>query len=374
MKLLFIINRPEFFLSHRLPIAIAARDIGYEVHVATPPGEICKQITRLGFIHHIIPLSRSGTKPWMEVNSIWAIWLLMRRVKPNLIHLVTIKAVLYGGLVARVTGVPAVVMAISGLGSVFVPHRGATSWVRHGIELLYRLALGHPNLKVIFQNPNDQAFLMGITSLQDKQAVLIRGSGVALCDYPVIPEPTGIPVVTFASRLLKHKGVMEFVEAARILKNRGIAFTFWLVGEPDHGNPSSINEEEIETWREAGLIKPLGYRTDIANVFTNSNLVVLPSYYGEGLPKVLIEAAATGRAVITTDQPGCRDAIESNVTGLLVPVKDAKALADAIEYLIKDDEMRQSMGKAGRKLAEREFGIEKVIKAHLQIYQELIES
>ena len=181
------------------------------------------------------------------------------------------------------------------------------------------------------------------------------------------------PVVTFASRLLIEKGVFEFVAAARILKMRGILSRFWLVGQPDHGNPSSISYEDVERWQKEGLIEYLGYRTDIAYIFSCTNLVVLPSYR-EGLPKVLIEAAACGRAIVTTDVPGCRDAIEPNITGLLVPVRDATALANAIEKLLSDADLRQSMGVAGRELAEQEYGIDKVMAAHLKIYQELMES
>ena len=371
MKLLIIVNAPEFFLSHRLPLALAAREIGYSVQIATGPGSACKQIRQLGFVHHLLPLSRSGTNPWGELHCVWALWRLMRRIKPDLLHLVTIKPVLYGGLIARLAGVPAVLVAISGLGSVFVARSGAISCLRRGVLLLYRLALGHPHLRAIFQNSNDQSLLTGFGVIRDEQAVLIRGSGVDLADYPMIQEPTGIPVVTLASRLLKEKGVLEFVDAARILKDRGVTSRFWLVGSPDDGNPSSVSDKDIEHWRECGLIEPLGFRTDISKVLANSNLVVLPSYYGEGLPKVLIEAAAVGRAIITTDRPGCRDAIEPDETGLLVSARDPIALADAIEHLLANSTLRQSMGNAGRELAEREFGIEKVVKAHLQIYQEL---
>jgi glycosyltransferase involved in cell wall biosynthesis len=373
VKLVFVVNVPDFFLSHRLPLALAARDAGYSVQIVTGPGSACEQIRTLGFVHHCLPISRSGTKPWKELYSLWSLWRLLHWLKPDLLHLVTIKPVLYGGLMARLAGVPAVVAAISGLGSVFVTRSGSTQWLRYGVELLYRVALGHPHLRAIFQNRDDQAMLVGLGAVRHGQSILVRGSGVSLTDYPVKPEPEGKPVVTFASRLLREKGVFEFVEAARILKERGVQSRFWLVGEPDPGNPSSISYEDVERWQEEGVVEPLGYRTDIADVFAHSNLVVLPSYR-EGFPKVLIEAAACGRAIITTDVPGCRDAIELNVTGLLVPVRDVAALADAIERLLSDVELRQSMGAAGRKLAEREFGIENVVGAHLKIYQELLDA
>ena len=373
LKLLFVVNAPEFFLSHRLPLALAARDSGYSVQIVTGPGSACEQIKALGFVHHCLPISRSGTKPWLELYSLWSLWRLLRWLKPDLLHLVTIKPVLYGGLIARLASVPAVVAAISGLGSVFVNRSRSTQWLRYGVELLYRLALGHPNLTAIFQNSDDRAVLIELGTLRKEQTILIRGSGVSLNDHPVKPESEGKPVVTFASRLLKEKGVFEFVEAARILNERNIPSRFWLVGEPDHGNPSSISQEDVERWQKEGLIEIFGYRTDIPDVFSRTNLVVLPSYR-EGFPKVLIEAAACGRAIVTTAVPGCRDAIKPNVTGLLVPAKDAKALADAIERLLSDSDLRQSMGAAGRKLAELEYGIDKVVEAHLKIYRELTES
>ena len=343
------------------------------MQIATGPGLACEQIKTIGFVHHCLPISRSGTKPWLELYSLWSLWRLLRWLKPDLLHLVTIKPVLYGGLMARLSGVPAVVAAISGLGSVFVTRSGSTRWLRYSVELLYRLALGHPNLTAIFQNPDDRVVLMELGTVREEQTVLICGSGVSLADYPVKPEPVEKPVVTFASRLLREKGVFEFIQAARILRTSGAQVHFVLVGQTDDGNPSSVSYENVERWQKEGIIDYLGYRTDIADLFSYTNLVVLPSYR-EGFPKVLIEAAACGRAIVTTDVPGCRDAIEPNVTGLLVPVRDGKALANAIERLLSDADLRKSMGAAGRELAEQKYGIEKVVKAHLKIYQELIES
>ena len=177
--------------------------------------------------------------------------------------------------------------------------------------------------------------------------------------------------MTFASRLLVEKGVLEFIDSARILKRRGLSIRFWLVGELDLGNPSSVNWDDITFWHESGLVEYLGFRNDISEVFSDSNIVVLPSYYGEGLPKVLIEAAACGRAVVTTDMPGCRDAIRPNISGVLVPDRNSEKLANAIERLVSDSDLRQAMGKAGRDLAKHDFTIEKVISSHMKIYSEL---
>lgn len=373
MKLLFIVNTTDFFLSHRLPLALAARDKGYDVHIATGSGDNCKKISSLGFEYHFLPISRSGLNLWRELTAIWFFMQLIRSLKPDLLHLVTIKPVIYGGLIARLTRVPAVVVAISGLGSIFVPfaQNRKLKFFRYGVEFLYKFVLRHPNLKAVFQNPDDKELITRLGALQDEQSVLVRGSGVSLKEYPFRTEPKGAPVITFASRLLKEKGVNEFVDAARILKNKGMTLRFWLVGAPDNGNPSSVQQVDVDLWQKEGLVEYLGFRSDISDIFADSNLIVLPSYYGEGLPKVLIEAAACGRAVVTTDSPGCRDAIIPNVSGLLIPIRDSTKLAEAILVLVNDQDLREAMGKAGRCLAEQEFRIENIVGAHLKIYSDL---
>lgn len=374
MILLFVINAPEFFLSHRLPLAVAARSSGFIVHVATGPGSACEKIAELGFVHHLWPISRSGTNLLAELHSFWRLYRLLRKVRPDLVHLVTIKPVIYGGLSARLAGVPAVVAAISGLGSVFISRIRGTFGLRRCVEWLYCHALRHRNLKVIFQNPSDRAVLVGFGAVCDERAELIKGSGVSLSAYPMYPEPSNLPVVVLAARLLKEKGIREYVEAAKILKDRGVAATFWLAGSPDPENVSSVTTEEINQWcSEKTFVKLLGFQTDIASLFAKSNIVVLPSYR-EGLPKVLVEAAACGRAVVTTDVPGCRDAIEPGVTGLLVPVRSALDLANAIQVLIENPNRRNEMGLAGRALAEKDYAVEKIVQAHLKIYRELLGS
>ncbi|MDC9725357.1 MAG: glycosyltransferase family 4 protein, partial [Gammaproteobacteria bacterium] len=219
--------------------------------------------------------------------------------------------------------------------------------------------------------PTDMSALVGAGGVKAEKSRMIRGSGVDLDKYTVAPEPQSDLVIIMASRLLKDKGVYEFVEAARKIKAKGIKVRFQLVGEPDLGNPESVTHDDIQGWRTEGIVECLGYRTDIAELFSGANIVVLPSYYGEGLPKVLIEAAACGRAVITTDMPGCRDAIEPGLTGMLVPARDAISLKNAMVSLLEDPITRQKMGLEGRDLAEREFSIDSVVSIHLDIYREL---
>ncbi|MGA4639912.1 glycosyltransferase family 4 protein [Stutzerimonas stutzeri] len=369
-SVLLVVNDPDFFLSHRLPIAQGAREAGYSVHIATKSGESVTDITNLGFKHYELPLTRSGENPFSELNALISIWRLCWRLRPDVLHLVTIKPVLYGGIAARVAPVKSVVAAISGLGFIFMASGPKASIFRGLVSRLYRLALGKRNVRVVFQNPDDRDALIKLGAISYERSTLIRGSGVDLSLCQPYPERPGPPVVTLAARLLRDKGVVEFVDAARLLQQRGVKVRFQLVGDIDLGNPTSISDEELKQWHSEGVVECLGYRKDIAQVFAESHVIVLPSYR-EGLPKVLVEAAACGRAVVTTDVPGCRDAIEANVTGLLVPVRDCKALADAIQKLVEDSELRQRLGRAGRELAEREFAIESIVQQHLEIYRTL---
>jgi glycosyltransferase involved in cell wall biosynthesis len=371
-RMLFVVNDAAFFLSHRMPIALAARDAGFDVHIATPPSPAVQEVEGLGFRHHSLKISRGGANPWVELGSLWQMVRLFRTLRPTLVHLVTPKPVVYGGIAARITRIRAVVAAISGLGFVFALTGGRSRFMRWLVLLLYRFALTHRNVRVIFQNPDDRELLLRTGGINRESTVLIRGSGVQLREYRFVPEPEGRPVVTMVSRLLRDKGVYEFVEAAGLLAREGMAVRALLVGKPDMANPASITMAEVERWREAGVVEPLGFRSDVADIFAASNVVVFPSYYGEGLPKVLVEAAACGRAVVTTDVPGCRDAIEAGVTGVLVPARDAVAVANAIRALILDPSLRRQMGAAGRALAERAYGIERVVAAHLSLYEDVL--
>ncbi|MEJ2895898.1 glycosyltransferase family 4 protein [Bordetella avium] len=371
-RLLFVVNNPAFFLSHRVALAIAAQAQGYEVHVATMDGPSVPQIQALGMMHHVIPMSRSGKKPMEELKTMLALYRLFRKLRPDLAHLVTIKPVLYGGIAARLARVPAMVAAISGLGYVFMAKGARARLVRAVVGRFYRLALGHPNSRVIFQNANDRDLLSRLGAVRSERVEMIRGSGVDLSRYRAEPEPPAPPVVVLmVARLLRDKGVYEFVEAARLLRQQGLNVRMRLAGGVDLGNPASIRADEVQAWARAGLVEALGERQDIAELYAASHIAVLPSYR-EGLPKSLIEAAACARAVVTTDVPGCRDAIDPDQTGLLVPPHDAPALAAAIARLVADPAQRQRMGQAGRRLAEREFSIDDVCRRHLAIYAALL--
>lgn len=368
--LLYLLNDGPFFVSHRLPIALAAQQEGYDVHLAAPGG--CPpEVAAAGIPFHAIRMSRSGANPLAELRSLIDVFALFRRLKPDLVHAVTIKPVLYGGLAARAARVPAFVAAVSGLGAVFLA-RGPLAAVRRVlVRRLYRSALRHRRLRVIFQNPEDRNGFVAAGIVAAADTCLFRGSGVDLTLYPETPEPEGPVTFTLASRLLRDKGVLEFVEAARLLKARSVPTRFQLVGAPDPGNPASLTAAELSEIASAGHLELLGHRSDMPAVLAQSHVVVLPSYR-EGLPRVLAEAAAAGRAVITADVPGCRDAVVPGETGLLVPARDAAALAAAMQRLVEDPALRRRLGDAGRHLAEREFNVELVVESHLQRYRDLV--
>ena len=358
-----------------MPIAEASMAKGFNVVIGY--GELGgidpSFLKNKGFKVYFVPMDRGGINPLKELKTLYSLWSLFQKVRPDVLHLVTIKPYLYGGLIARLTHIPSVVSAIAGLGSLFIKEDFRSKFIRVLLHPIYRLAFGHPNQCVIVQNQEDENFLVAWGVLNPKKVYLIRGSGVNISKFTKFEEPDGKPIVCFAGRLLGDKGVNDFVSAARLLKERGVQARFWLAGDKDFKNPSGLKTKDLDYLHKEGAVEVLGYKKDIATLYAKSHIVCLPSYR-EGLPKSLIEAAAASRAVVTTDVPGCRDSIIPNKTGLLVPVKDSKKLADALQWLIEHREERIAMGKAGRRLAERDFVINKIVNKHLNIYQHLLEN
>lgn len=375
-KLMFIVNVDWFFMSHRLPIAIEAISNGFDVHLATTVTDKKEELEKLGITIHPLLIGKGKPGIFQFIRSFFEIISVLKKVKPNVVHLVTIKPVLLGGVATRMMKADAVVAAISGLGSVFSA-RGVKAQIRRKIiGTIYKQALQHKNIKVIFQNENDKMILKELTGLNENQTHLIPGSGVDLENFNPATIADEDMKFIFAGRLLYEKGVGEFVEAAKTLKadlkGKKQKIKFILVGAPYPNNPSSVELEKIREWEKLGIIEYWGVRQDMPEVLRKAYAVVLPSYYGEGLPKILIEAAASGRAVITTDHPGCRDAIINNVTGLLVKTRDATDLSIAMRKLVDNPERAKEMGHEGRKLAEQKFTIENVTNEHLKIYAELL--
>ncbi len=369
-KLLFVVTEDWYFCSHRLPLAVAAREAGYEVAVATRVDRHGGAIEAAGL--RLIPLRRlrrrSGN-PLRELAALLELWRIFRRERPGLVHLVALKPVIYGGLAARLAGVPHRVAAIAGMGHLFTAGDRRTRLLAGLVRGLYRLALGGGDTRVIVQNPDDREILAGTGITAPERCRLIRGSGVDLSRFTPRPEPGGPMTVMLASRLLWTKGVGEFVAAARSLREEGIRFV--LVGDPDPENPAAIDDSTLEDWVAEGVIEHWGWQEEMAGVLAQAHVVCLPSWR-EGLPKVLLEGAALERALVATDVPGCREVVVGGRTGLLVPPRDAVALAEAIRRLVADPGLRRRLARAARERVKQEFSLERVISETLALYQEVV--
>jgi glycosyltransferase involved in cell wall biosynthesis len=371
--LLFVVNVSWFFISHRLELATQAARAGYDVHVATcvDSDDDERVIRDAGLALHHVGIGRSGSPGLSDLVALWRLLRLTRRLRPALMHLVGVKPIVLGGLVARMASV-ATVMAITGLGHAFI--RGGF-WANLRSSLIVgamHFVAGRPRCAVIFQNEEDRDAFVSRRIIAPAAAHLIRGSGVDLRHYQFVPEPAGPVRILLASRMLRTKGIPEFVAAARLLKAKWPDVQFLLAGSPDDGNPASLTREELGALNEEGYVSWLGHQRNVAALLASVHVVALPSYYKEGVPKVLIEAAACGRPVVTTDTPGCRDIVRDGLNGFLVPPRDSRALTDALDRLVSDGNLRVAMGERGRALAENEFGITDVIERTLRIYEELL--
>ena len=358
-----------------MPIAEAATNKGFKIVIGygVLGGADPKLFEQKGYKLKHIPMQRGGVNLFYDILTFFNIWNFLREEKPDIAHLVTIKPYLYGGIISRLTKVPSLVSAVSGLGTLFVRNDFKSKFFRLLLYPLYKIAFNHFNQKIIIQNEDDLKVLVDWGVLNSFKVKLLKGSGVKLENFTNLDEPNGIPIICFAARLLRDKGVHEYVNAAKLLKKRGIQAQFLLAGDLDIDNPTGLNLQDLDKIRNEGYVEILGYHKDIPKLYNRSHIICLPSYR-EGFPKGLVEAAAASRAVVTTDVPGCRHAIIPNKTGLIVPVKDSEKLANAIQWLIEHPKERVAMGKAGRKFAEKEFFIENIVYHHLDIYSDLIKN
>ncbi len=370
-KLLMLITEDWYFWSHRLPIALAAKNAGFDVIIATHLQEHEQRIRDKGLRVIPILLRRRSRNPFNELLSVYDLVRIYREEKPDIVHHVTIKPILYGSWAAQFADNQAVVNAIAGLGYVFIARGPKAFFFRELISLAYRSALRTKHSQVVFQNNEDRDTFVKNGLVKEEQTVLVKGSGVDLNNFAYSPEYSEIPVVMYAGRILWDKGLGELVEASRLLRGQNFDCHVVLVGSPDPDNPKSIPESQIRQWVEEGIISWWGQREDMPETLAQSSIIVLPSYR-EGLPKILLEAGAIGRPVVATDVTGCRDVIRDGENGFLVPLGDVSALANAIGKLLQDKELRQEMGLRGRKIVEAEFSIDRVISETLSVYQKLI--
>lgn len=372
-KLLYLITEDWFFCSHFIERAVSARNAGYDVVVATRVKSHGAIILAAGL--RLIPINfeRRGLSPLNELRTFLAILHVFRDERPDLIHQIAYKPILYGSLAAQLTGVKAIINAPVGMGYIFSSEDTRARFLRPFIHFGLRLLLNPRGSRVVFENPDDLASLVNNRTVRPEAAVLIRGAGVDIDKFIPVPEPCGAPVVVLISRMLRDKGVVEFVDAARHLRSEGCKAQFWLVGCPDHGNPASIEEKQLIAWHEEGLVRYFGHRTDIEDLMALSHIVCLPSYR-EGLPKVLLEALASGRPVVTTNVTGCKEVVTDGLNGFLVPARDVASLVIALRQLINDSELRKRFGCAGRERAESEFSSRSIVSLTLALYREMASS
>lgn len=370
-KLLFVVTEDWYFCSHRLALAQWLGTQGYDVTVATRVREHEETIRAAGIQLIPIDFDRRGKNPWRESLFVARLTGIYRTARPDIVHHVGLKPVLYGSVAAMIAGVPGVVNALAGLGYVFSSRKLAARLLRPGVRLAFRLLFSRANTRIIVQNPNDLETLVGTCGVPRSQLRLIRGSGVNMDHFRPLPEPDTIFVALFASRMLWDKGVDDFVEAARILKGQGIHARFVLAGQGDPGNPTSVPEDQLRAWQKEGVAEWWGARNDMPAVLAQSHVVCLPTSYGEGVPKVLIEAAASGRPIVASDVPGCREIVRPEENGILVPPRNPVALAQALRRLHGDPGLRQRMGETGRRLAVGEFSVERVNRDTAEVYEEL---
>jgi glycosyltransferase involved in cell wall biosynthesis len=368
-KILYLVSEDWYFVSHRLPMARAARSVGYEVHVATRVDKHGAEIERENFHLHPIQWRRGSVNPLRFIRAVLEMRALYRRINPDLVHHVALVPTAIGS--AAALGMPLQRLnALAGLGYVFT---SATLKARLGRAIVGPLLawlLTRPKTAALVQNGDDRAMIVRL-GVRPENIALIPGSGVDVDALTPLPEPAGAFTVGFVGRLLDDKGVGTLVRAHEVLAKRGVAVRVLLAGAPDPANPASIPEPALADWRKRPNLVFLGHVGDVREVWAPSHIAVLPSRR-EGLPLSLLEAAACGRPLIATDVPGCREIARQGVNALLVPADDAAALAQAIETMMKDRDMRRRFGEASRQLAVNEFSSARIAKEIVALYANLL--
>ena len=367
-RLLYVVSEDYAFLLSRLPMARAAREAGYEVHVATNVNKRASEIKAEGFILHPIQFRRGGLSPLGAVPTILAIRRVVRDVEPDIVHHVGLQCCVLGSLAALGNDVP-LVNAVTGLGYIFTSVKWRTRLLREGMVRLLPLLLNRTSSFVLVQNPDDRADLLGL-GIRQARMTLIPGSGIDTDALQPLPEPQGTITFGFAGRLLADKGIQALVAAHQILRDRGYNYNLLIAGNPDPVNPASIALSEVEQWGQTPGFVWLGHVDDIASFWRSCHVAVLPSHR-EGLPVSLLEAAACGRPLVATDAPGCREIVREGQTGLTVPIENPTALAEALQRLAQSPELRARYGAAARQLVVDKLSAKIIGSSIVALYDRL---
>ena len=373
-RLLYLVNIPRFFVTHRLPLAEAVRKAGYEVHVAAAGNDEtnAERIRAAGYPFHPLPIQQHGVNPFQELSAMLAAARIIRMLRPEIVHTFTIKPLLYAGLSAHILQPPGMVFSLTGLGYLFSDWSRRAAFLRQMVRWPLRLALAHSQARLTFQNPDDQQRFIQLGLIPERRTTLIRGSGVDIQRFQPQPESPGPPVVLFAGRLLWAKGIRDFVAVARMMHEAGVAARFQIAGYPEAGNPATVDEAQLLAWQGEQIVEYLGAVEDMPALIAASHIVCLPSQYGEGIPAILLEAAASGRALVTTDIPGCREIAREGINARLITPGNREELYGALLQLIEQPQLRIEMGAQGREIAVNEFSQEQVFRETLALYQEIL--
>ena len=372
-RIILVANTDWYLFNFRLSLARAIRDLGWEAILVSPGGRYTRRLTEAGFRWLPLSLDRRGVFPLAELKTLFGLRSIYRRLRPDLVHHHTLKPVLYGTLAARWAGVPGIVNSVTGLGFVFLSSRPGARLLRPLVGEGLCRTLNQDGVYGIFENAGDRESLLARGLVAADRHTLIEGVGVDLERFTPSAEAEGEPVVLMASRMLWDKGVGDFVEASRRLRQEGQQARFALVGAPDPGNPSSISTLQIRRWAQSGVVEWWGHSDDMPHVFGQCHIVVLPSR-GEGVPTVLLEAAASGRPVIASDIAGCREVLRPGETGLLVPPGNPLALAQAIASLLGSPDERARMGRLGRDFMKASFDQVEINRRTIMVYQRVLQT
>ena len=370
-KIIYLVSEDRYFCSHRLALGIAAKKAGADVLVATQINKHGMKIEAAGLRIVPIMMQRSGHNPIADLKTIQQITQLYRREKPDLVHHVALKPILYGGIAAKLAGVPAVVNAVAGMGFVFISESLFARMVRPFIICAQSALMNRHNTHTILQNPDDEALYTETFGVARQRITIIPGAGVDIDEFSVTPEPEGTPIAVCVSRMLRDKGIYELIAAARLLREKGISLVVRLVG-PTDDNPASIPKQILNKWSDEGIVEIAGPSDDIAGEYARAHIAVLPSYR-EGLPKSLIEAASCGRPIVATDVPGCREVCIEGETGYRVPPYSVEPLADALERLAINPALRRQLGENARLRAETTFAADTINLKTVATYNALLD-